>query len=70
MKKDLTIWLVLYTLLERNLGVAPGISQRFSTSAVIEDPITPPVEANYTQLLINGQLVDAASGKNNSTSFT
>ncbi|XP_078160171.1 benzaldehyde dehydrogenase, mitochondrial-like [Carex rostrata] len=45
------------------LGVAPGISQRFSTSTAIEDPITPPVQANYTQLLINGQFVDAASGK-------
>ncbi|XP_078159502.1 aldehyde dehydrogenase family 2 member B7, mitochondrial-like [Carex rostrata] len=54
---------ILSPLLKRNLGVAPGISQRFSTSTLIEDPITPPVQANYTQLLINGQLVDAASGK-------
>ncbi|KAK9278351.1 hypothetical protein L1049_027916 [Liquidambar formosana] len=36
---------------------------RFSTAAVLEEPITPPVQINYTQLLINGQFVDAASGK-------
>lgn len=28
-----------------------------------EEPITPPVEVKYNQLLINGQFVDAASGK-------
>lgn len=35
---------------------------RFSTSVAIEEPITPPVQIDHTQLLINGQFVDAASG--------
>ncbi|KAL9360254.1 hypothetical protein Peur_048377 [Populus x canadensis] len=34
-----------------------------STLAAVEDPITPPVSVKYNQLLINGQFVDAASGK-------
>uniref|UniRef100_A0A5B6ZUI9 Aldehyde dehydrogenase domain-containing protein n=1 Tax=Davidia involucrata TaxID=16924 RepID=A0A5B6ZUI9_DAVIN len=38
-------------------------TQRFSTAAVTEEPITPPVQINYTQLLINGQFVNSASGK-------
>ncbi|KAG8378951.1 hypothetical protein BUALT_Bualt07G0037900 [Buddleja alternifolia] len=37
--------------------------QRFSTSAILEESITPPVQVNYTKLLINGQFVDSASGK-------
>uniref|UniRef100_M0ZIG6 Aldehyde dehydrogenase n=1 Tax=Solanum tuberosum TaxID=4113 RepID=M0ZIG6_SOLTU len=38
--------------------------RRFCSSAVVhEEPITPPVEVKYNQLLINGQFVDAASGK-------
>lgn len=36
---------------------------RYSTAAAIEDPIIPSVDVKYTQLLINGQFVDAASGK-------
>ncbi|XP_050271283.1 benzaldehyde dehydrogenase, mitochondrial-like isoform X2 [Quercus robur] len=36
---------------------------RFSTSVAIEEPIRPTVQIDYTQLLINGQFVDAASGK-------
>lgn len=37
---------------------------RFSTSALAEEElITPPVQINYTQNLINGQFVDAASGE-------
>lgn len=36
---------------------------RFSTSAAAEELITPPVNIRYTQHLINGQFVDAASGK-------
>lgn len=35
---------------------------RYSTAAAVEEPITPPVQAIYTQHLINGQFVDAASG--------
>ncbi|KAF8399279.1 hypothetical protein HHK36_015144 [Tetracentron sinense] len=36
---------------------------RFSTAVANEEPITPPVQVNHTQLLINGQFVDASSGK-------
>ncbi|KNA25410.1 hypothetical protein SOVF_006850 [Spinacia oleracea] len=35
----------------------------YSTTSSIEEPITPPVKVKYTQLLINGQFVDSASGK-------
>lgn len=43
-------------------GSAGGIRQ-FGTAAAAEEPIKPPVEAENTQLLINGQFVDSASGK-------
>ncbi|PWA57942.1 delta l-pyrroline-5-carboxylate synthetase [Artemisia annua] len=43
-------------------GRGTGIT-RFSTAAALEEPITPPVKVEYTKLLINGQFVDAASGK-------
>lgn len=46
----------------RSSSVRSGL-QRFSTAAAIDEPITPSVEVNYTKLLINGQFVDAASGK-------
>eukprot|EP00268_Persea_americana_P005376 TRINITY_DN117_c3_g1_i1.p1 TRINITY_DN117_c3_g1~~TRINITY_DN117_c3_g1_i1.p1 ORF type:complete len:538 (+),score=124.78 TRINITY_DN117_c3_g1_i1:488-2101(+) len=36
---------------------------RYGTAAAAEEPIAPPVQVNHTQLLINGQFVDAASGK-------
>ncbi|KAF9667844.1 hypothetical protein SADUNF_Sadunf15G0065500 [Salix dunnii] len=36
---------------------------RFSTAAALEEIITPSVQISYTQHLINGQFVDAASGK-------
>ncbi|KAF5946454.1 hypothetical protein HYC85_016682 [Camellia sinensis] len=49
-------------MLGRNSGFG-RVTQTFSTAAVIEEPITPPVQINYTQLLINGQFVDSASGK-------
>jgi aldehyde dehydrogenase (NAD+) len=42
---------------------------RFSTSVSIEEPITPPVQIDHTQLLINGQFVDAASGQPHSMIF-
>ncbi|KAK6267386.1 hypothetical protein QUC31_018223 [Theobroma cacao] len=35
----------------------------FSTSAAIDEPISPSILIDHTQLLINGQFVDAASGK-------
>lgn len=38
-------------------------TNRFSTAAAVEELITPPVSINYTQHLINGKFVDAASGK-------
>uniref|UniRef100_F6GVK9 Uncharacterized protein n=1 Tax=Vitis vinifera TaxID=29760 RepID=F6GVK9_VITVI len=34
---------------------------RYSTAAAVEEPINPSVNVNYTQHLINGQFVDAAS---------
>ncbi|XP_076912250.1 aldehyde dehydrogenase family 2 member B4, mitochondrial-like [Bidens hawaiensis] len=37
--------------------------QRFTTSAALEEPITPPVRIHDTKLLINGKFVDSASGK-------
>ncbi|KAJ0047826.1 hypothetical protein Pint_15415 [Pistacia integerrima] len=52
----------LLSSLGKNSSRGRGIS-RFSTAAVLEEPITPPVQINYTQNLINGQFVDAASGK-------
>ncbi|CAK9169371.1 unnamed protein product [Ilex paraguariensis] len=36
---------------------------RFSTAALTEELVIPPVQVNYTQLLINGKFVDSASGK-------
>ncbi|KAL6187466.1 hypothetical protein ACLB2K_038865 [Fragaria x ananassa] len=46
----------------RSSSVSRGIG-KYSTAAAVEDPITPPVKVGYTKLLINGQFVDAASGK-------
>ncbi|KAJ3699291.1 hypothetical protein LUZ61_002996 [Rhynchospora tenuis] len=48
---------------ERAHGAAAGILQRFSTAVAIEDPVAPPVQVNYTKLLIDGKFVDSASGK-------
>ncbi|KDP26565.1 hypothetical protein JCGZ_17723 [Jatropha curcas] len=45
-----------------NSSLARGIS-RYSTAAAVEEPIVPSVSVSHTQLLINGQFVDAASGK-------
>ncbi|WVZ24191.1 hypothetical protein V8G54_002735 [Vigna mungo] len=36
---------------------------KYSTAAAIEEPIKPSVQVEYTQLLIDGKFVDAASGK-------
>ncbi|XAR71183.1 Aldehyde dehydrogenase (NAD(+)) [Bertholletia excelsa] len=36
---------------------------RLSTAVAFEEPIAPPVQIDHTQLLINGEFVDAASGK-------
>ncbi|KAL2961398.1 hypothetical protein AAZX31_17G088400 [Glycine max] len=48
--------------LGRNPGGWRNIN-RFSTAAAVEELITPQVSIRYTQNLINGQFVDAASGK-------
>uniref|UniRef100_A0A2N9GPU4 aldehyde dehydrogenase (NAD(+)) n=2 Tax=Fagus sylvatica TaxID=28930 RepID=A0A2N9GPU4_FAGSY len=36
---------------------------KYSTATAVEAPIIPPVTVNHTQLLIDGQFVNAASGK-------
>lgn len=46
----------------RSSSVGRGLG-KYSTAAAVEDPIAPSVKVNYTKLLINGQFVDAASGK-------
>ncbi|KAF5443168.1 hypothetical protein F2P56_035750 [Juglans regia] len=43
-------------------SLSKGIS-KYSTASAIEEPVSPPVQVNYTELLINGQFVKAASGK-------
>ncbi|XP_022776072.1 aldehyde dehydrogenase family 2 member B7, mitochondrial-like [Durio zibethinus] len=43
-------------------GVGRVVSN-YTTAAAFENPITPSVKVNYTQLLINGNFVDSASGR-------
>lgn len=60
------------SLLSRSLSLPTASSasasalrriHRFTTAAVrLEQPITPPLQINYTKLFINGQYVDSASG--------
>ncbi|XP_044487846.1 benzaldehyde dehydrogenase, mitochondrial-like [Mangifera indica] len=45
-----------------NSGLSRGAFS-YGTAAAVEQPITPPVKVDYTQLLINGNFVDSASGK-------
>ncbi|GMY24894.1 aldehyde dehydrogenase family 2 member B4, mitochondrial-like [Fagus crenata] len=52
----------LLSSLGRSAGCGRSING-FSTAAVAEELITPPVQISLTQHLINGQFVDAASGK-------
>ncbi|KAM5566746.1 aldehyde dehydrogenase family 2 member B7, mitochondrial [Rosa sericea] len=47
----------------RPSSVSRGIGKYSTAAAAVEDPITPSVTVDYTKLLINGQFVDAASGK-------
>ncbi|KAF9605009.1 hypothetical protein IFM89_012965 [Coptis chinensis] len=47
--------------LGRNLDWERGLC-RYSTVVATEEPITPPVQIKYTQLLIDGKFVDATSG--------
>ncbi|GAB4839818.1 hypothetical protein Ancab_020528 [Ancistrocladus abbreviatus] len=61
----MTIGRIRY-LLSRSLGSTSSLKRgvcKYSTVAAIDEPINPPVKVNYTQLLINGNFVDAASGK-------
>ncbi|KAL2543181.1 Aldehyde dehydrogenase family 2 member B7 [Abeliophyllum distichum] len=60
------------SLLSRSIPLLPRRGQKsylgrgiyqYSTAAAVEDPIKPPVDVEYNKLLINGQFVDAASGK-------
>lgn len=49
------------------------VSCKYSTAAAnaaVEDPITPPVNVNFKQLLIDGKFVNAASGEISQLSFT
>ncbi|XP_027123268.1 benzaldehyde dehydrogenase, mitochondrial-like [Coffea arabica] len=46
-----------------NYGVVSGMNRFSTATAAVEEPISPPVQINYTKLLINGQFVDSASGK-------
>ncbi|XP_057948914.1 benzaldehyde dehydrogenase, mitochondrial-like [Malania oleifera] len=47
----------------RNSGLGRDFCRYGTAAAAIEEPIAPHVKVNHTQLLINGQFVDAASGK-------
>ncbi|XP_047312300.1 benzaldehyde dehydrogenase, mitochondrial-like isoform X2 [Impatiens glandulifera] len=53
----------VFPALSRLLPSSGRCSNRFTTAADLEELITPPVQINYTKLLINGQFVDAASGE-------
>ncbi|KAH7688782.1 Aldehyde dehydrogenase (NAD(P)(+)) protein [Dioscorea alata] len=66
----MAVRLGLVSLFKRSLSASSRVgsalgagTQRFGTVAAVEEPISPPVEVNYTKLLINGQFVDSASGK-------
>ncbi|KAL8534124.1 hypothetical protein ACS0TY_010217 [Phlomoides rotata] len=59
--------LPLFSAGGKQTHVSRGLN-RYSTAAAaaaaeLEDPIKPPVSVQYDKLLINGQFVDAASGK-------
>ncbi|KAL0847414.1 hypothetical protein Bca101_020660 [Brassica carinata] len=47
----------------RNLSNGSRIVRRFGTSSAAEEVISPSVQVSYTKLLIDGNFVDAASGK-------
>lgn len=49
--------------LGRNLNNGSRIVRRFGTSSAAEEVISPSVQVSYTKLLIDGNFVDAASGK-------
>ncbi|KAF8050027.1 hypothetical protein N665_2063s0003 [Sinapis alba] len=47
----------------RNLNNGSRIVRKFGTSSAAEEVISPSVQVSYTKLLIDGNFVDAASGK-------
>ncbi|CAN7021992.1 hypothetical protein IGI04_023172 [Brassica rapa subsp. trilocularis] len=47
----------------KNLNNGSRIVRRFGTSSAAEEVISPSVQVSYTKLLIDGNFVDAASGK-------
>ncbi|XP_057528799.1 aldehyde dehydrogenase family 2 member B7, mitochondrial-like [Amaranthus tricolor] len=47
----------------RRVSQLRRVVSKYSTAAATEEVITPPVKVKYTQLLINGQYVDAVSSK-------
>ncbi|KAL0372394.1 UNVERIFIED_CONTAM: Aldehyde dehydrogenase family 2 member B7, mitochondrial [Sesamum calycinum] len=53
---------VVYVWITLSIFSTIGI-YRYGTTAAHEEPIKPPVTVEYDKLLINGQFVDAASGK-------
>ncbi|GLU11243.1 hypothetical protein SLE2022_280010 [Rubroshorea leprosula] len=48
---------------KNRFSTSVSAAQPINPSAVTEEPINPAVKINHTQLLIDGQFVDAASGK-------
>ncbi|GFQ05934.1 aldehyde dehydrogenase family 2 member b7 mitochondrial [Phtheirospermum japonicum] len=48
---------------KQTYAAGKGISRYSTAAAALEDPIKPPVSVQHDKLLINGQFVDAASGK-------
>ncbi|XP_039046394.1 benzaldehyde dehydrogenase, mitochondrial-like [Hibiscus syriacus] len=64
--KSLEIIFTVSTYLLSTLGKSSGRRasvRRFSNAAALEDLVVPPVQISYTQHLIDGKFVDAASGK-------
>lgn len=61
-------WNLVYDVMKhddfsgRNCYSGSRIVRRFGTSAAAEEIISPSVQVSYTQLLIDGNFVDSASG--------
>lgn len=49
--------------LRKGSSLGRSLSRYSTTAAAVQSPIIPSVDIKHTQLLINGQFVDAASGK-------
>ncbi|CAN1293843.1 Vacuolar fusion protein MON1 homolog, partial [Linum perenne] len=50
-------------LVGRSVWLLGSETNKYTTAAATEEPITPPVSVPHTQLLINGKFIDATSGK-------